>query len=215
VPGLALVFLLVYLLLAFGVRIAVQLRITGSTGVVGLSGSPGSAEWLGGTLFLAGLVLVPLGCALDLADAIAPIDALDGDARHAIAIALFALGCAGPFYAQLAMGASWRIGVAEGERTELVTRGPFRLVRNPICSAMAPALAGVVLLSPNPVSIAGLALLVIGLEIQVRLVEEPHLMRSHADYPAYAARVGRFVPGVGRLRPKARTGRRTARSRAR
>jgi ABC-type nickel/cobalt efflux system permease component RcnA len=34
------------------------------------------------------------------------------------------------------MGASWRIGVDEGERTTPVTTGPFGLVRNPIFAAM-------------------------------------------------------------------------------
>jgi protein-S-isoprenylcysteine O-methyltransferase Ste14 len=38
-------------------------------------------------------------------------------------------------------------------------------------------------------------------QVQVRLVEEPYLLRVHGDaYRAYAARTGRFVPGVGRLR---------------
>ena len=45
-------------------------------------------------------------------------------------------------------------------------------------------------------------LLIVGLEIQVRLVEEPHLLRSHGEsYRRYAERVGRFLPGVGRLTP--------------
>jgi protein-S-isoprenylcysteine O-methyltransferase Ste14 len=44
------------------------------------------------------------------------------------------------------------------------------------------------------------AALVLALEIQVRLVEEPHLLRAHGSaYGEYASRVGRFVPGLGRL----------------
>jgi protein-S-isoprenylcysteine O-methyltransferase Ste14 len=36
--------------------------------------------------------------------------------------------------------------------------------------------------------------------LQVRAVEEPYLLSVHGDaYATYAARVGRFVPGVGRL----------------
>jgi protein-S-isoprenylcysteine O-methyltransferase Ste14 len=42
------------------------------------------------------------------------------------------LGLAGSLLAQLAMGDSWRIGVDESEKTELVTAGPFAVVRNPI-----------------------------------------------------------------------------------
>ena len=98
------------------------------------------------------------------------------------------------------MGDSWRIGVDEEERTALVTSGPFAVVRNPIFAAMLPTSLGLALLVPNVVALAGLAALVIALEIQVRLVEEPYLLRAHGDaYSEYAARVGRFVPGLGRL----------------
>ncbi|MFL5908785.1 MAG: methyltransferase family protein, partial [Solirubrobacterales bacterium] len=37
------------------------------------------------------------------------------------------------------------------------------------------------------------------LQLQVRFVEEPYLIRTHGDdYRAYASEVGRFVPGIGR-----------------
>ena len=43
-------------------------------------------------------------------------------------------------------------------------------------------------------------MIALGLELQVRSVEEPYLLRTHGDaYRAYASRVGRFVPGIGRL----------------
>ena len=67
----------------------------------------------------------------------------------------------GTLAAQLAMDASWRIGVGEAKRTELVTGGPFALVRNPIFSAMVPAFLGLVLLVPNVAALAGLAALVV------------------------------------------------------
>jgi protein-S-isoprenylcysteine O-methyltransferase Ste14 len=45
--------------------------------------------------------------------------------------------------------------------------------------------------------------LVVALEVQVRLVEEPYLLRTHgAHYAEYASRVGRFVPGFGRLKTR-------------
>ena len=40
--------------------------------------------------------------------------------------------------------------------------------------------------------------LVAGVELQVRFVEEPYLARTHGDtYRDYCRRVGRFIPGVG------------------
>ena len=45
-----------------------------------------------------------------------------------------------------------------------------------------------------------MVVIALGLELQVRAVEEPYLLRTHGDaYRAYAARVGRFLPGVGRF----------------
>jgi protein-S-isoprenylcysteine O-methyltransferase Ste14 len=98
------------------------------------------------------------------------------------------------------MGTSWRIGVDPAERTALVTSGPFALVRNPIFAAMLPTALGLTLLVPSWVAIAGLLGLLVALELQVRVVEEPYLLRAHGEkYAGYAARVGRFVPGMGLL----------------
>jgi protein-S-isoprenylcysteine O-methyltransferase Ste14 len=117
--------------------------------------------------------------------------------------ALAVLGFLAVLAAQTGMGSSWRIGVDPAERTSLVTSGAFALVRNPIFTAMAAAVLGLVLLVPTVVMAAALASLVVAVELQVRVVEEPYLRRTHgADYARYAARVGRFVPGVGRLRPR-------------
>jgi protein-S-isoprenylcysteine O-methyltransferase Ste14 len=99
------------------------------------------------------------------------------------------------------MGASWRIGVVEQKRTTLVTGGPFAHVRNPIFTAVMVFAVGMLLAVPNVVSLVGFATVVAGIQLQVRLVEEPYLLRAHgAAYREYAARVGRFVPAVGRLR---------------
>jgi protein-S-isoprenylcysteine O-methyltransferase Ste14 len=72
-------------------------------------------------------------------------------------------------------------------------------VRNPIFTTMTLATLGLLLLVPNAASILSLAALVVALEIQVRLVEEPYLTRTHGDpYRRYAATTGRFLPGIGR-----------------
>ncbi|MGC4763322.1 hypothetical protein ACLQ20_10755 [Micromonospora sp. DT46] len=43
------------------------------------------------------------------------------------------------------------------------------------------------------------AVLVASVQVQVRAVEEPYLIRTHgATYLMYAARTGRFWPGLGR-----------------
>jgi protein-S-isoprenylcysteine O-methyltransferase Ste14 len=198
---LALILYVAYLALAFGLRILIQLRRTGSSGFHGLGGRPGSAEWIAGVGFTLALLVGAMAPVLALLDVVEPIVALDTAAVHAAGAVLAVAGIGATFYAQVAMGESWRIGVDPAERTQLVTTGPFALVRNPIFAAMLPTAIGLTLLVPSWVSFAGLVGLVAALELQVRVVEEPYLLRAHGPtYAAYAARVGRFVPGFGRLR---------------
>jgi protein-S-isoprenylcysteine O-methyltransferase Ste14 len=189
-----------YLALAFGLRTLIQLRRTGSTGFHGVGGRPGSAEWIAGVGITLALLLGAAAPVLALLDVVEPIGALDTTAAHLTGLILAVVGIGATFYAQVAMGTSWRIGVDPGERTELVTAGPFGLVRNPIFAAMLPTALGLTLLVPSWVALLGLAGLLVALELQVRVVEEPYLLHVHGErYAEYAARVGRFVPGVGRL----------------
>lgn len=198
--GWALALFLVYLALAFGGRTFVQLRRTGSSGFRGISGRPGSIEWVGGVLFVAALALGLAAPALQLAGVVNAVEAMDRTVVHTVGFIAFGAGLVGTLAAQGAMGSSWRVGVDESERTELVTGGPFARVRNPIFSAMIPAATGLALLAPNPLALAAVLVLIVALEIHVRFVEEPYLLRVHGGrYASYAARVGRFVPGVGRL----------------
>jgi protein-S-isoprenylcysteine O-methyltransferase Ste14 len=191
----------VYLALAFVWRTALQIRRTGSSGFKGVRPGAGPAEKAAGALFAVALVAGFAAPALALAGVAEPLDALDRTPLHVAGVALFAAGLAATLAAQVAMGASWRIGVDPGERTELVTSGPFSLVRNPIFAAMLPASLGLTLMVPSAVALAALAALFVALELQVRIVEEPYLRRTHGEaYALYAARVGRFVPGAGRLR---------------
>lgn len=197
----ALLFLGVYLLLAVGLRALVMRARTGSSGLKGISGKPGSTEWWGGVLFVVAVVLGAIAPVLDLAGVLDPIDSLDGDFGHQAGTGLFFGGLATILVAQLAMGDSWRIGVDQEERTELVTGGPFQAVRNPIFAGMIPTSLGIALLVPNAVAVLALVLLIAALEIQTRLVEEPYLLEVHGSaYRDYAGRVGRFLPLVGRLR---------------
>ncbi|HUO08974.1 MAG TPA: isoprenylcysteine carboxylmethyltransferase family protein [Phycisphaerae bacterium] len=94
------------------------------------------------------------------------------------------------------MGRSWRIGIDPGEKLDLVSTGPYRLVRHPIyalrmviniCAfVMAPTL--LVLLT------AGADFLL--LQIEARREEEYMESKHGAVYTNYKNSVGRFVPRV-------------------
>ena len=104
------------------------------------------------------------------------------------------------YRSQLDLGTSWRVGVDERERTDLVTSGLFSLVRNPIFSGMATAAIGTTFAVRSAMAYLAATALIVGMEIQVRTVEEPYLLRTHGQaYRAYASRTGRFVPRVGHI----------------
>ena len=200
-PALGLALSAVYVMLAFGLRMFVQLRRTGSTGLTSPRAIKGTAERVSGSLLVVAVLMCLAGQALQLTGAIAPPEALLGWVADVIGSGLVCAGIAITLIAQFAMGDAWRIGVDPGERTELVVDGLFARVRNPIYAAMIPAFIGIALLSANAVTIAGAVLVIVALELQTRLVEEPYLAVVHGEsYSAYAAQVGRFLPGIGRLR---------------
>ena len=188
-----------FAVLSFGVRVLIQLRTTGETGLIGLRAGASLADWLSGVLFIGGMAMGVISVTLVLLGSRATIDALDSKPIGVVGIALAAAGGSAVFLAQLGMGASWRIGVSDDQNTDLVTTGWFSLVRNPIYSAMIAGWTGFALMVPTWLSIAAVFVIAAGLELQVRTVEEPYLMRTHgARYREYASRVGRFLPRIGR-----------------
>jgi len=199
-PRTAITGYVAFLALAFGLRAILHYRRTGTSGFVGLTGRPGSVEWLAGVLFGVAVIAGGLAPLAQLLGLLHPIAGSDERAMHVAGLLCFGVGLAGTLHAQASMGDSWRIGVDSGERTDLVSRGPFRWVRNPIFTWMSLATVGLVLLTPNALAIASLVTLLVALEVQVRAVEEPYLLRTHgASYRKYASTTGRFVPGIGRL----------------
>ena len=196
---LDLVLIGVWVVLVSFVRGAIQYQRTGSS-PLRLRDRPGSAQWWARLVSTLGVVLAIAAPLAELAG-LPPFAPLDVPLVRWGGVVLVFLGMAITIGSQGAMGRSWRADVDPDARTELVTSGPFRLVRNPVFSGSAITVLGLALVVPNVLSLLMLVAFVAGLEIQVRLVEEPYLLRVHGDaYRAYAARTGRFVPGIGRLR---------------
>src|SRR5437773_3848760 len=82
----------------------------------------------------------------------------------------------------------------------LVTSGVYRFCRNPIFFAILSVLTGYTLLLPTRLSLVLLVSAFVGMRLQV-LAEEAYLSKTYgATYREYARGVGRFLPGIGRLR---------------
>jgi protein-S-isoprenylcysteine O-methyltransferase Ste14 len=193
---MALVLYVIALIVLFGVRSWVQRRRTGSTGFRGISGKPLSAEWTGGVLFIVAIALGVAGPLLAVIGAV-PTDA--PAALEVVGLLTALVGFLATLAGQIGMGESWRVGVDPTERTDLVTAGAFAVVRNPVFTAMVAAQLGVALMVPTWVSGLALLSLIVAVELQVRVVEEPYLRDTHgAVYQEYCTRVGRFLPSIGR-----------------
>jgi protein-S-isoprenylcysteine O-methyltransferase Ste14 len=188
-----------YLVVAFAGRAWLLRRRSGTAGWRGVSGRPGSASWWGGVLFAVALIL---GLAAPVAGLAGLEPVFDDALVRTAGLIVFLVGTLASIAAQAAMGAAWRVGVDADERTELVGAGPFALARNPFFTGLLVTALGLALMVPNVVAGAALLALVVAVELQVRVVEEPHLRRVHGPaYLAYASRVGRFLPALGRLDP--------------
>jgi protein-S-isoprenylcysteine O-methyltransferase Ste14 len=185
-----------FVLVSGGGRVWLQHRWTGDTGLRPMQSRVERASF---ALFLLGTIVAPLAVLFELAGHASPLHALRRPSVQLLAVALFALGFTMTVVAQIQMGASWRIGVRATERTTLVTGGLFRVVRNPIFTGVMLAIVSLFLTVPNAWTASSVLCIGLALELHVRRVEEPYLLRAHGDaYRTYARSAGRFVPGVGR-----------------
>jgi protein-S-isoprenylcysteine O-methyltransferase Ste14 len=87
------------------------------------------------------------------------------------------------------------------QNAPLVTGGVYAAVRNPIYTGLMVGGLGLALLGASVWHIAAWVLLVLLLSAKTRW-EERMLLAEHAEFADYATRVGRFLPGIGRLRER-------------
>jgi len=95
--------------------------------------------------------------------------------------------------AQSQMAESWRIGIDEENKTELVTNGLFRYSRNPIFLGIMVANIGLFLVLPNAFTMLIVALSTISVNTQIRLEEEFLEKEFGKKYTEYKEKVNRWI----------------------
>ena len=95
--------------------------------------------------------------------------------------------------AQQQMKRSWRVGIDEENRTQLVTSGLFAVSRNPVFAGIIISVLGIFLILPNMFTFAIMILTYFVIQVQVRL-EEAFLEKQHGQrYLQYKQQVKRFL----------------------
>ena len=122
------------------------------------------------------------------------IDALLSRTGLVAGAALTVAGYLCTLWCYAAMGDTWRIGINAGEKTTLVSRGPYRFVRHPIYLFQIVMLAGGVLLLPTILSCVILLVHLVCVLIKA-VDEETYLLSVHDDaYRDFMAKTGRLFP---------------------
>jgi protein-S-isoprenylcysteine O-methyltransferase Ste14 len=118
-----------------------------------------------------------------------------GALRSAVGLALFAAGLLFAVWARVHIGRNWGTPMTQKEKPELVTSGPYHLVRHPIYSGLLLALVGTsVALGWQILAIAGLTAIYF---VYAAKVEEKFLSEEFPDaYPAYRRSSKMLVPFV-------------------
>ncbi len=117
----------------------------------------------------------------------------------AVGIGLVALGVGIALAAGAGLGRTLTPSPIPKADGVLVTTGVYGLVRHPIYSGLLVLGVGLVVIGASWLHLIAWVALLNVLMTKSRF-EERMLVDQYPDYAAYAARVGRLVPGVGRLR---------------
>jgi len=97
------------------------------------------------------------------------------------------------WFAQSNMRDSWRIGIDEENKTELVTKGFFAISRNPIFLGIMIANVGLFLVLPNAFTLLIIALSTVSINTQIRLEEEYLSKEFGEQYTTYCENVNRWL----------------------
>jgi protein-S-isoprenylcysteine O-methyltransferase Ste14 len=94
------------------------------------------------------------------------------------------------------------VGEVMGEPVNLVVRGPYRHVRNPMMTGVFCILLGTAAATASLWLLGWFALFCTIIAIVIRTFEEPHLRERYgAEYEAYRRHVPRWIPRLTAWQP--------------
>ena len=115
--------------------------------------------------------------------------------RLALAVLFFVLASLLSWTATRVLGRQWRIDAGLNEEHELVTAGPYQIVRHPIYTSMlCLILAMGFLLTPLPLLAAAFAFAVAGTEIRARIEDGLLASRFGQQFNNYKGSVSAYIP---------------------
>ena len=122
-----------------------------------------------------------------------PMSYMENNILIICGLAILAVSLIWTSAAQINMQSSWRVGIDEKQKTELVNTGIFHFSRNPIYLGMIVSVLGLFLVTPNAFTLILVVLGYVLIQIQVRL-EEEFLYKMHGQgYLDYKNSVRRFI----------------------
>ena len=113
-----------------------------------------------------------------------------------IGVALMLAGFAVTVWARLHLGANWSATVTVKQGHELITNGPYRLVRHPIYTGLLMACIGTALPREDPRAVAALLLILLSI-LRKAGIEEGRMIATFGDsYRAYRRRTKAIIPYI-------------------
>ena len=118
---------------------------------------------------------------------------LENQNLHYVGWGLLLLSLVMVWIAQSHMRESWRIGIDEVNKSELITKGFFSISRNPIFLGIMIANVGLFLVLPNAFTLLIVSLSTVSINTQIRL-EEEFLTKEYGEhYLTYKRKVSRWL----------------------
>ena len=126
----------------------------------------------------------------------APISFLQSDLLIILGCILLFIGLIIGMISARELGASWRVGILEDQKTELVQTGIYRFCRNPYFISYYIMFLAFFLIVPSVVLLLVTIATILGLHYIVKK-EEKYLERVHGlEYRDYCRRIGGYLPKI-------------------